>query len=255
MTAPTLSPMQVTHLVQQTRNLADAYEQASVTQVAASLRRVANQVERKHTADPVDELPELTRAADALQARLEMSPQDFPVHTAGRGFEKALAAAGLTDLAVIVRVLTDIAAGDCPLHGQHPVDVWSAATPEQLDRLRRDVDRSPAPGDVTIGGIHLRNVHNKTACDGRPCVIHNPTAHHMAERPLLWRDDRRIFERTCRHGIGHPDPDQFDYWQSVGREHESVHGCDGCCRTLQTGGGAAEPPEAAPPPPHAETES
>lgn len=46
---------------------------------------------------------------------------------------------------------------------------------------------------------------------------------------LHWRADRGLFERMCSHGIGHPDPDQKDYWRVLGLEHEGVHGCDGCC--------------------------
>lgn len=64
---------------------------------------------------------------------------------------------------------------------------------------------------------------------GRTCIIHSPTDHHMRGWPLHWRDDRKIFERICEHGIGHPDPDQYDYWDSIGKESEGVHGCDSCC--------------------------
>lgn len=65
-------------------------------------------------------------------------------------------------------------------------------------------------------------VHREADCLVTPCTIHSPSEHHMRGWPLLWRGDRRIFERTCPHGVGHPDPDDiFD---------EGVHGCDGCCR-------------------------
>ena len=82
---------------------------------------------------------------------------------------------------------------------------------------------------VTVDGIQLFNVHNPALCQGRPCVVHNPTDHHMHGFRLLWRNDRAIFERICPHGIGHPDPDQFAYWREIGHEYEGVHGCDGCC--------------------------
>jgi hypothetical protein len=85
-------------------------------------------------------------------------------------------------------------------------------------RIRQD-------GNVTT----LLNPHEREACAGRPCVIHNPSLHHMREWTLYWRDDRGIFERICPHGVGHPDPDQFEYWENIRAEHESVHGCDGCC--------------------------
>lgn len=78
-------------------------------------------------------------------------------------------------------------------------------------------------------GAVLTNVHAGTSCEGRPCVIHRPTPHHMADWTLHWRDDRGIFERICEHGIGHPDLDQFDYWRSVDQDSQAVHGCDGCC--------------------------
>lgn len=64
----------------------------------------------------------------------------------------------------------------------------------------------------------------------RPCVIHRPSPHHMRLWPLTWRNDRGIFERHCPHGVGHPDPDQFDFWAETGREYEAAHGCDGCCQ-------------------------
>lgn len=77
--------------------------------------------------------------------------------------------------------------------------------------------------------IDLYNVHSNTACVGRPCVIHSPTAHHMRGWSLLWRDDRGIFERICSHGVGHPDPDQRAYWRMTNQGFQGVHGCDGCC--------------------------
>lgn len=80
-----------------------------------------------------------------------------------------------------------------------------------------------------IEGMTFTNVHDKSLCEGRRCVFHNPSNHHMRNMRLLWRGDRGIFERLCSHGVGHPDPDQFDYWRETGREYEMVHGCDGCC--------------------------
>lgn len=77
---------------------------------------------------------------------------------------------------------------------------------------------------LTSTGQTITNVHPPERCDGMVCVVHNPSNHHMAAWPLHWRNDRRIFERLCEHGVGHPDPDcLYD-------EIESVHGCDGCCR-------------------------
>lgn len=78
-------------------------------------------------------------------------------------------------------------------------------------------------------GYVLVNVHDEDMCAGTYCVVHNPSDHSMREFPLHWRFDRGIFERICPHGIGHPDPDQVDFWISIGQEGNAVHGCDGCC--------------------------
>jgi hypothetical protein len=47
--------------------------------------------------------------------------------------------------------------------------------------------------------------------------------------PLFWDDRKRILERICSHGIGHPDKDAAEYLESIGKGHENVHNCDGCC--------------------------
>lgn len=76
------------------------------------------------------------------------------------------------------------------------------------------------------------NTHQDTVCAGQPCCIHNPSAHHMATWPQLWRHDRYLMERTCPHGIGHPDPDHMRYVSLVAPDSadgQGVHGCDGCC--------------------------
>lgn len=97
-------------------------------------------------------------------------------------------------------------------------------------RNRDDLERSRSNTYVTGVGQRLRNVHPKSWCEGRPCVIHNPSDHCMRGFPTLWRRDRGIMERTCPHGVGHPDPDDQRFLRSQGRMHEGIHGCDGCCR-------------------------
>lgn len=51
----------------------------------------------------------------------------------------------------------------------------------------------------------------------------------MRRWPMNWRGDRGILERICPHGIGHPDPDQREFWNETGQEWQGVHGCDACC--------------------------
>ena len=74
----------------------------------------------------------------------------------------------------------------------------------------------------------LVNVHGADQCVGH-CPIHNPRDHHMRDWELVWRGDRGIFERTCPHGVGHPDPDSIYYAMEFGNGDTGVHGCDGCC--------------------------
>ena len=84
------------------------------------------------------------------------------------------------------------------------------------------------------GTGQLVYVHHKSDCEGEFCVIHNPSNHHMKDWPTNWRDDRRMMERICPHGIGHPDPDDLAFKKRMaekfGRDYDKgIHGCDGCC--------------------------
>lgn len=91
-----------------------------------------------------------------------------------------------------------------------------------------------------VEGVKLHDVHAMDNCAGRPCVIHAPSDHHMRGWRLNWRNDRGIFERICPHGIGHPDPDQFDYWRERDAMGEAVHGCDGCCQLFTNCNGCGD---------------
>lgn len=76
--------------------------------------------------------------------------------------------------------------------------------------------------------------HEPATCEGQPCCIHHPTQHHMVQWPQAWRQDRYLMERTCPHGVGHPDPDHMAHIRATRGEGlawgQGVHGCDGCCR-------------------------
>lgn len=87
---------------------------------------------------------------------------------------------------------------------------------------------------VTNAGDKLK-VHSRQDCRGPVCPIHNPTPHHMREWPMIWRGDRRIFERICEHGIGHPDPDDQEAKLFIQGLRDGIHGCDGCCAQPQLG--------------------
>jgi hypothetical protein len=77
------------------------------------------------------------------------------------------------------------------------------------------------------------NVHRRENCQGRHCVVHNPSDHALKDAPLNWRADRGLMERICSHGGGHPDPDDISFKEMLHGEEfakaEANHGCDGCC--------------------------
>jgi hypothetical protein len=77
-------------------------------------------------------------------------------------------------------------------------------------------------------GEQTLRVHNRKLCEGQFCCIHNPSGHHMKDWPMNWRGDRRLMERLCPHGVGHPDPDDAAYRATLG-DNDTTHGCDLCC--------------------------
>ena len=84
---------------------------------------------------------------------------------------------------------------------------------------------------VDSTGQTVFNVHDETPeCHQFGCAIHAPSDHHMRDWPTYWRNDRGMVERTCPHGIGHPDPDVEYFKKRNGLDDaEGIHGCDGCC--------------------------
>jgi len=73
-------------------------------------------------------------------------------------------------------------------------------------------------------------IHSPEDCAGRPCAVHAPSDHRMRGMKTLFRFDRHLMERTCPHGVGHPDPDDLAFQEANFPERAAgVHGCDGCC--------------------------
>lgn len=70
-------------------------------------------------------------------------------------------------------------------------------------------------------------VHDPVLCEGRFCTVHNRSEHDMRSFPQHWRSDLALMERTCPHGVGHPDPDERH--RPSWTDGKEVHGCDGCC--------------------------
>jgi len=83
----------------------------------------------------------------------------------------------------------------------------------------------------------LTNTHAETDCSGT-CPLHAPSKHALNTAPLVWRPSKRVFERQCEHGVGHPDPDSLAWLASMEGERAAatagVHGCDGCCSSERT---------------------
>jgi hypothetical protein len=93
---------------------------------------------------------------------------------------------------------------------------------------------SEASFGAYAGMAVIEKIHPESKCSGRRCVVHNPSEHGMRQWQLHWRDDRGIFERMCpAHGVGHPDPDQFQFWRETGQAWQGVHGCCGCCKGIR----------------------
>ena len=74
--------------------------------------------------------------------------------------------------------------------------------------------------------------HAKEDCHSPPlaCPFHAPSDHPMVDWPM-WLRETGLIERTCPHGVGHPDPDSAAYMDTQFPGGASgAHGCDGCCR-------------------------
>lgn len=72
--------------------------------------------------------------------------------------------------------------------------------------------------------------HIRARCQGRNCVIHNPSDHHMRDWPKRFHQPSQQTSRVCEHGFGHPDPDDVAYWREIEKRRISTsHDCDGCC--------------------------
>lgn len=104
----------------------------------------------------------------------------------------------------------------------------------RLRRQRFDEVDLPAPSLRANLNFHAEGVCVK------PCPIHAPSDHHMTDWPKEYRLFKDIFERTCLHGVGHPDPDSIAFVRAQRGEEDAwgvgIHGCDGCCRAAQVKG-------------------
>lgn len=73
-------------------------------------------------------------------------------------------------------------------------------------------------------GQELQNVHLPSQCKYRYCVIHHPWPGPWQNWPTFWRSDKRIMERTCYHGVGHPAAEEYLFHPWTALDHT----CCGC---------------------------
>lgn len=70
--------------------------------------------------------------------------------------------------------------------------------------------------------------HPRGNCFGQWCAIHSQMPGPWSSWPRLWREDRRILERTCPCGVGHPVAEMYDYVIANDQGWILTHGCCGC---------------------------
>lgn len=161
------------------------------------------------------------------------------------GFQRAITSgitAIITVIALVIDWLTDL---DIPvwiwltwIFAVGTWNLWCLRTDHRemirsRQRFDQYLDALLNLGEETvIGGVKMR-VHQPDQCEGDWCCIHNPSDHIMSQWPQRWRDDIKIMERICAHGIGHPDPDDVAYRRNVGMKDLSIHGCDACCMEVE----------------------
>lgn len=110
---------------------------------------------------------------------------------------------------------------------------------DEYDLISLDHSADPDLGAQRPGPTLLRTHPESLCADDPTCCIHKPSDHPLKNAKMNWRDDRGLMERICRHGIGHPDPDDIAHKRRTRGEKYAgamaVHGCDGCCRVPAAG--------------------
>lgn len=114
-------------------------------------------------------------------------------------------------------------------------------TPDTLDPCIVKYSQREGYDVITMlqpsGYVQRMRCHSYGTCvNDEACGIHNPSEHPLNDAPLYWRSDRGLMERTCPHGIGHPDPDHVRFVLATRGAaeartvwlHGDTDGC-GCC--------------------------
>ena len=67
--------------------------------------------------------------------------------------------------------------------------------------------------------------HEVSDCLGRWCCIHKPMPGPWQSWPRYWRDSKKIMERICPCGIGHPVAEMYEYTVAQGKGYILTHTC------------------------------
>ena len=125
-----------------------------------------------------------------------------------------------------------IITGKCPRHVVHRADTLNKSQLSDKEKqLLADIIELSSDRYTDSTGREVRT-HHSSNCAGQNCSIHNPSNHPLKNAPTVWRDDIKMMERICTHGIGHPDVDDVAYNVMILGKDENTyaaHGCDGCC--------------------------
>lgn len=122
---------------------------------------------------------------------------------------------------------------ECVIDGafeETPGDDDEALYYAQLEDRLSSYDLYSMPSGTVMRTHGVAHCGNFEGGEQQACTLHNPSEHHMCDWPLsLSEDFPTLMQRTCTHGLGHPDPDSVAYFRRCGIPGIGVHTCDGCC--------------------------
>ena len=90
--------------------------------------------------------------------------------------------------------------------------------------------RSLTPGQWVEKELALFNVHRRSQCAGDPCVLHEPSDHHMLWWEPVFDQSTGLISRFCpEHHVAHPDPDSWAWVSKVAGHRIGRHVCKCVC--------------------------
>lgn len=77
------------------------------------------------------------------------------------------------------------------------------------------------PHEEDFWRTHQRGLHPPEQCQGRTCVVHNPSNHRLRNAQLYIVTGGPVW-RYCTHMVYHPDPDSYAYYLATDPEGDHV---------------------------------